>query len=211
MTGGLRISALGALCALGLTLGAPAAQAALIYDQTLTPVSSDGDTTFFDDDNDFNESFDFTALDILSIDRFELTLTSAGFSGESGCGLFLGFIPFCDSEDWNVRAQGSASGAADDLISPINAATQTFVYTATSDTGGVDVFAHSAATQVFTFWLAEQSSDDAVSNPSITVSSANLKIYGELAVIPVPAALPLLVLGLGGLGLAARRQPRRAA
>ena len=177
-----------------LAFGAGAAQAALIFEETITPVSGNGDTTFFAADNDFDESFDFTALDIVSIDRFELTLESSEF----------GQFPF---ELWSVRAQGSdPSVATDDAFDLINSATQTFVYDVSSPG---DVFAHSSATQVFTFWLSEFVSGLLPVNPSITISSATLRVYGEVSPIPVPAALPLLALGLAGFGAYRHRQRRK--
>lgn len=176
-----------------------ASAATLIYDQTLIPNNHANSTTFYDDDNDFNESWDFSSVSFTSIDRFELTLEVSGSHDESWYGIFY--------EDWQIRAQGSASGSSDDLFKKITAdGANTFIINAASDTGSRDVFAHSVASSIFTLWLAEESADTFIPNPSITVSSANLKIYGEAAVVPLPASLPLLLAGLGGLAFLRRKR-----
>ncbi|MFV0515720.1 MAG: VPLPA-CTERM sorting domain-containing protein [Jhaorihella sp.] len=181
-------------------LAGSAGASTLIYDHSLTPSSGASSTTFFDDDNDFSEFWDFSGVAYTSIDRFELTLQVSGAKDESGS--FLG-LP---KEDWRIRAQGSAAGPADDLFAAIVDGTNTYTIDMASDGGGVDVFAHSVATGRFDLWLAEESSDFFLPNPSITVSSARLQVFGEIAAVPLPAGLPLLAGALGGLVLMRRRK-----
>lgn len=196
-----------AACFIAVMAPAVANASTLIFSETLIPVSGNGDTTFFDDDNDFNESFDFSAVDYASVDRFELTLTIAGATDEDA---FFGIIPIA-FEAWKVRAQGSTSGFSDDLFLPAGFArledgTIVFTIDAASDTGGADVFAHSVATGEFGFWLSEFSADRLIDNPSITVSSAQLDVFGTLAPVPLPAGGLLLLGGLAGLGVARARR-----
>ncbi|RKF16541.1 VPLPA-CTERM sorting domain-containing protein [Roseovarius spongiae] len=190
-----------------LFVSGAASASTLIYDQTLIPNSSSNSTTFFDDDNDFSESWDFSGVAYTAIDRFELTLEVSGAADESGW--FFGH----PKEDWKIRVQGSQSGPSsnpvnvnDDLFDDIADGTNTYTINAASDAGSVDVFAHSVATGNFTLWLAEETSDVLLPNPSITVSSANLKVYGDVAPVPLPAGAPLLLAGLGGLALLRRRR-----
>jgi len=189
--------------ALGLATSAASA-ATVIYDETLTPQSNASSTTFFDDDNDFSESFDFSSVAYTAIDRFVLTLDVAGARDESGFFLFFG--PFF--EDWSIRVQGSDTGGfADDSFSDITGdGTVSFTLDAASDGGTVDAFANSVATGIYTFWLAEGSADSIVNNPSITISSAQLQVFGEVAPVPLPAGLPLLAGALGGLAFLRRKR-----
>ena len=181
-------------------LAGSAGAATLIYDQSLTPSSGSSSTTFYDDDNDFSEFWDFSGVSYTSIDRFELTLEVSGAKDEGGP---LWGLP---KEDWRIRAQGSSSGSSDDLFAAIGDGTNTYTIDMASDGGGVDVFAHSVATGRFDLWLAEESADWLVPNPSITVSSARLKVFGDMAPVPLPAGLPLLAGALGGLVLMRRRK-----
>ncbi|WP_425040244.1 VPLPA-CTERM sorting domain-containing protein [Primorskyibacter sp. S187A] len=185
--------------AMALCSVASSAAAALIYDQTLIPNSSSNSTTFFDVDNDFNESFDFSAVNYTSIDRFELTLDVSGSSDESA---FFGLIP----EVWAVRVQGSdGSSFFDDSFAAVSDGAQTITIDASSDVLTIDAFANSVGSGEFTFWLSEFSPDTQLRNPSITVSSARLQVFGTLAPIPLPAGLPLLLAGLGGMMLLRRK------
>lgn len=199
-----------AVSILPLALSGGAQAASLLFSQTLTPTSGDGDTKFFDDDNDFNESFDFSAVAYDSIDRFELTLVASASADESERVCF--FICLTVGEDWDIRVQGSDGiGSGDDLFDDIADGSNLYTINAASDGGGVDVFANAVATGLFTVWLSENSADMFLSNPSITVSSLRLDVYGTSpAVVPLPAGAPLLLASLAGFA-ALRRRGRRAA
>jgi hypothetical protein len=196
--------------ALAVLLAGGAQASSLLFSQTLTPTSGDGDTKFFDDDNDFNESFDFSAVAYDSIDRFELTLVASASADESRRVCF--FLCATIGEDWDIRVQGSdGSGSGDDLFDDIADGSNPYTIDAASDGGGVDVFANAVATGLFTVWLSENSSDMILDNPSITVSSLRLDVYGTApSVVPLPAGAPLLLAGLAGFA-ALRRRGRRAA
>lgn len=169
---------LAAACAGAMFLSGAASAATLLYDETIVPQNGSGSTTFYDDDNDFNETWDFSSISG-TVDYFELTLDVSGATDDDCC---FGWY----QEDWEIRAQGSINGSSpDDLYSDLSDGTNTFVIDASSDTGSIDVFAHSVATGMFTLWLAEESADWLVVNPSITVSSANLKVYGEVSPVPL--------------------------
>ncbi|SFG17389.1 VPLPA-CTERM protein sorting domain-containing protein [Roseobacter denitrificans OCh 114] len=188
-----------------LALTTSLASAATLSDMTLTPNSGSNSTTFFDADNDFSETFAFGSNIVAGsvIDSFRLTLDVSGATNESG--LFLGFIPV--KEDWNIRVQGSASGSADDYFDDITGdGLISFVIDATTDGGGVDAFATSVNSGVFTFWLSENSADSFVANPSITITSARLEVLGTAPTpVPVPASALLLLAGVGGLAAMRKR------
>ncbi len=68
--------------------GSAASAASLLFSQTLTPQSGSGSTTFFDYDNNFDETFDFSGAAIDTIEEFRLTLIVSGARDE-----FVGFPP----------------------------------------------------------------------------------------------------------------------
>jgi predicted dehydrogenase len=201
--------------ALALAVGAGSAQGGLIFSETKIPVSGDGDTTFYDDDNDFSLTFDFSSLDIDSVDYFDLILVSSGFNDESKSGGWWIFS-WTEEEDWRVRAQGSNGSASwDDTFFQIDSSTQRFTFDTSTDGPWDDAFSHTVDTQVFTVWLAEESSDRLLPNPSITVNSVTLEVYGALAQaseppapVSTPPTLPLVLAGFASLGAFGRLRRR---
>lgn len=180
------------------TLSAPAVSAAVVYDQTI----SYGNLAVADNAPvRFSDLFDFSGASYASIDSIELTLSYSG----AGNGLCLGLL--CMGEAWFVRPQGSnGNSSSDDLFLRISGTgTSSFTISAASDTGGANVFATSLANQSFAFWFAEQTTG----KDAFTLHSATLRIHGEEAPvptpIPLPAGMPLLAAGLGGLALLRRK------
>ncbi|MEO0939446.1 MAG: VPLPA-CTERM sorting domain-containing protein [Pseudomonadota bacterium] len=142
----------------------------------------------------FSDTFDFSGLAYDSISSFTLTLDYAG----AGSGFCL--ISFCFGEVWAARVQGSdPSGSDDDLFARIDG-TQTQTITADAASAG-DAFETAVAGEALTFWFSELTSG----SDAFTLNSATLTIDGVPAV-PLPAGLPLLLLGLGGLAALRRRQ-----
>jgi hypothetical protein len=204
-------SLIAATAAIVLLATGTAQASSLLFSQTVVPVSTSGNTTFFDDDNDFSVGFDFSTVANVGIDRFELTLQASGARNE--------FVQICllrcrplFYEDWNIRVQGSQSGSSDDVFASIQNGENGYTFTAASDVGAIDAFAHSASTGLFTVWLSEGSSDMLLRNPRITVSSLTLNVYGTAvpapSPVPLPAGLPLLLAGLGGMAALRLRRGR---
>jgi len=143
----------------------------------------------------FSDSFDFSGLAYDSIDSFELTLDFAG----AGPSLFPG-------EGWAVRVQGSnASAVTDDFFGGLASflSPQTITISAATDVLLSDAFANSVTTQNFEFWFSEFSGG----NDAFTLNSATLTVNGTLpTAVPLPAGLPLMLLGLGGIAALRRRK-----
>lgn len=162
----------------------------------------------------FADNFDFFQFDSggFVITGLQLTLE------------FVGAGPSCPytlcslGENWFVRAQGSNSSAqTDDIFSQLvdsSENTQTFLYTAATDTGGADVFAHSLATKNFSFWFSEESLGD----DQFLLKAALFEILGESFVsepdtpssVPLPAAGFLLASAVAGLTVLRKRHRIKA-
>ncbi|QCO55029.1 VPLPA-CTERM sorting domain-containing protein [Pseudorhodobacter turbinis] len=193
----------------GLAVTASVASAATLSDMTLTPSSISGSTTFFDNNNDFNESFAYGSGIAAGsvIDSFRLTLNVSGARNESGWG---------DTEDWEIRVQGGMPGsgtanAVDDYFAAISGdGFLSFDIDASTDGGSVNAFAQSVSSGIFTVWLAENSAASfgfGPNNPSITISSARLEVLGTApSPVPLPASSLLLFAGLGGLAFMRKRK-----
>ncbi|MFT4151911.1 MAG: VPLPA-CTERM sorting domain-containing protein [Paracoccaceae bacterium] len=181
----------------GSALAGSQASAAVVYDQTQTFNQTVADNAPVR----FSASFDFTTLALDAIDSIQLTLNYSGVGNALCVGtLCLG------SEAWFVRAQGGTlSSSSDDYFGRLTAggSTVTFTLSSLTDTGSINAFAHSVANQIFTFWFSEQT----LGVDSFTLASARLVVNGtEASPVPLPAAAPMLMAGLGGLAMLRRRR-----
>lgn len=147
--------------------------------------------------NRFSDIFNFSGV-TGTIESIVLTLKFAGAGPVCPGGFcFLG-------EDWDVRAQGSNSGAQnDDLFTQLvdGPMVQSMIYDVSTDNTNVNVFLHSTSIKKFAFWFSENSLGD----DTLDLDYANLKVYGVSAV-PVPPALVLFLTGLGGMAMMGRRR-----
>jgi len=144
----------------------------------------------------FNDLFDLAAFAGDTITGFALSLDFSN-AGPS-------FIP---SELWSIRVQGSNSGSIlDDMFRTLNdnQSPQTFSLDGSTLLAG-DTFGHSVASGELEFWFSEST----LFRDSFALNSATLTVFGEPAAVPLPASLPLLLAGLGGV--AALRRGRKQA
>lgn len=149
----------------------------------------------------FQDNFDLSSVTGL-IERLELTLTfsDAGPNGWFGLG-----------ERWQARILGSNDAASydDNFVTLSDASSpQTITLSFWSDLGSPNAFAHSVATDMFSFGFSESTSNgwNGNSPDAFDLQSASLEVIGTPAPIPLPATMPLLAVALGGLGYAARRR-----
>lgn len=137
----------------------------------------------------FFDAFDLSAFAADTIDSFELTLTFEDAGPD-----FFAIFPL---EAWSVRVQGSDAGSVfDDMFRPLfdPQSPQTITLSASTLLAG-DAFAHSVASGSFEFWFSEFS----LQSDAFRLDQAQLTVIGEPAAVPLPASLPLLIAGLGGV------------
>ena len=191
-----------ALIAAAGLLPATQGSAAVNYDQTKTYPGKGGVEIVDYGVPRFADSFDFSDLNISNVTSLDLTLAYTGL----GTGTCLG-MACIGNEAWFVRVQGSEPGASsDDYFQRLvrNVPSFTVTITSATDSGSVDAFIASITNQVLTFWFSEQTTG----NDAFHLASARLVINGDLAPVPLPAAAPMLAVGLGGLALLRRRRKR---
>ncbi|MEY8827338.1 VPLPA-CTERM sorting domain-containing protein [Sedimentitalea sp. XS_ASV28] len=116
-------------------------------------------------------------------------------------------------ERWQARILGSDdnSSADDNFVTLYDEASpQTITLSFWTDFGSPDAFAHSVATEMFSFGFAENTGSGwpYYGADEFDLQSASLRVVGEpeLTPVPLPATMPLLMAALGGLGYAARRR-----
>lgn len=147
--------------------------------------------------------------------RFFDTFDLSPFAGDTITGLaltldFEGAGPsLIPTELWSVRIQGSNSGGfVDDVFIPLADALspQTITINPSTDLLTVDAFSHSVALSAFEFWFSESTPAGLFGRADeFTLNSATLEVFGEPAVVALPASATLLLLGLGGLAISRKR------
>ena len=164
-------------------------------------LNSDSVTVADDEAPRFQDNFDLSSVSG-SIERFDLTLTF-GDAGPSGV--------FNLGERWQARILGSddSSSSDDNFVTMYDEASpQTITLSFWTDFGAPDAFAHSVATDMFSFGFSENTGSGWPYRGAdeFDLQSASLEVIGTPTPVPLPATMPLLAVALGGLGYAARRR-----
>lgn len=143
----------------------------------------------------FGDNFDISGI-LGTITQLDLTLTFDD-AGPNGGPLF--------GERWEARIFGADDSTdSDDLFVKLydEQSPQTITLSITSTGDALGVFNHSVGTGDFFFGFSEKT----WGTEAFDLDSAKLTVYGDVAAVPLPAAMPLLAFALGGLGFAARRR-----
>ena len=149
----------------------------------------------------FSDTIDFSTINFATLDRLEVFISAASANNT----VTLPFIGTVPTEIWTARFQGANPGSPfDDLFVPLTSdpMSQQVTISPASDVLTVNVFANATSTKSLSFWFSEFT-------PGVDqfdLYQVKLQVYGTLAPIPLPAAGWLMLAGLGGLGLAARRK-----
>lgn len=140
----------------------------------------------------FNDSFDFSGLSYSSLQKFELQLTYKETNTS-----FLG-VPI---EDWYLRLPGDPIIDTDDKFFSLTRS-GSWVTTTFTLSNGASPFSFYETNKEFEFWFSEKTGNF-LGDDQFKLKSATLKVYGDAAAVPLPAAAWLFgsaLLGMVGVG-----------